>query len=323
MNINDRGSALLVVLLMLTVFSIIGMTVVGMAANNATQIKKTGNEIKSTNLAEMGVDHLKKMTALILTQNSQETLEKSKNELALVLPNREFFSIKTASTYPRYQFDQITVNSRVESDKEVLLVDFTSVGIAEDQQKEKITGTIIAYRGKSAGGFPARPSEMKTYSEMDFDKKENTISKPAYFEDKLLIPSNTDLNFIENAYFEKGFSTSANTTHHFNKDLFLKGNSSIVSNSDVSVNGNLYLDEIFVKTNKNHNGNQGLLCVDGTLYLYGEEELEVISNTNGCSRIVSEKHNSGIFATKVVNLPATPQPGAWRAENISIDALYQ
>jgi len=52
---NEQGMALVVVLLILTVFSILGLAVMGASINNMKQVSKTETNIKTTDIAEMGI----------------------------------------------------------------------------------------------------------------------------------------------------------------------------------------------------------------------------------------------------------------------------
>ncbi|MEH7239004.1 hypothetical protein [Bacillus sp. JJ1562] len=52
---NEQGMSLVVVLLILTVISVLGLAVMGASINNMKQISKTESNIKTTDIAEMGV----------------------------------------------------------------------------------------------------------------------------------------------------------------------------------------------------------------------------------------------------------------------------
>ncbi|MEH7381979.1 hypothetical protein V7138_16075 [Bacillus sp. JJ1533] len=52
---NEQGMSLVVVLLILTVISVLGLAVMGASMNNMKQISKTESDIKTTDIAEMGI----------------------------------------------------------------------------------------------------------------------------------------------------------------------------------------------------------------------------------------------------------------------------
>ena len=61
--------ALVTVLLIITVFSILGMSVMGLSISNTKQVAKTEQEMQAVDLAEMGVVYYK--NAFIPNANAQ------------------------------------------------------------------------------------------------------------------------------------------------------------------------------------------------------------------------------------------------------------
>lgn len=56
---NEHGIALVIVLLMITVFSIIGMAIISLSISNTKQVQTTKQEMQAVDLAEMGVIYYK------------------------------------------------------------------------------------------------------------------------------------------------------------------------------------------------------------------------------------------------------------------------
>ncbi|WP_419956022.1 type II secretion system protein [Neobacillus niacini] len=54
---NERGMTLVIVLLTITVFSVLGLAVMGASVNNVKQVKKTESDIQTVDAAEMGVQY--------------------------------------------------------------------------------------------------------------------------------------------------------------------------------------------------------------------------------------------------------------------------
>ncbi|MDF2945858.1 MAG: hypothetical protein K0S51_537 [Bacillales bacterium] len=54
---NEKGNALIIVLLLITVFSILYMSIIGFTFNNAKQINRTEERFQAVSLAEMGVEY--------------------------------------------------------------------------------------------------------------------------------------------------------------------------------------------------------------------------------------------------------------------------
>ncbi len=70
----ERGSSLITVLLVMTVFTIIGLSLLGLNLNTSKQVYKTGSDLQATNLAEMGVTHLKEEVYRTLNANNDKTV---------------------------------------------------------------------------------------------------------------------------------------------------------------------------------------------------------------------------------------------------------
>lgn len=54
---NERGMTLVIVLLTITVFTVLGMTVIGASLSNVKQVTKVEDDIQTIDIAEMGVQH--------------------------------------------------------------------------------------------------------------------------------------------------------------------------------------------------------------------------------------------------------------------------
>ncbi|MBT2681648.1 pilus assembly PilX N-terminal domain-containing protein [Bacillus sp. ISL-35] len=323
MSKNEQGSVLLVVLLMMTVFSIIGITLVGMAANNSKQIAHTGSEIKATNLAEMGVTHMKKQVTGILSRNSKKSLDYTVATLNNELPFNKSFNLKLSQSYPMYRIENIIVSPVKSGEQEKISIAFTSIGIAEDHQESRISGKMIVSRGFLTGDFPQPTTEMKPSDEESI-KSNHEFASSKLFLNNFSVRSNTDLSFKKDAYFQNGLETESNTHLEIGRDLYLKEESSIKNNSDVWVKGNAHIKSLSVKQNNPERGNQGLICIEGTLYLYGDEEnISVKTPIPSCAQIIDSNHESGIYAMEVVNVSETPEPYAWDVKDLLLEASYQ
>jgi hypothetical protein len=322
MSKNEQGSVLLVVLLMMTVFSIIGITLVGMAANNAKQIAHTGSEIKATNLAEMGVTHMKREAAAIMGENKQASLLDTEKLLQTKLPFGTAFQIRKDKSYPLYKMEDVKVTSSNIENQEEIKINFTSIGVAEDKQESRINAELNITRGKPGGLFP-EPEKDMTVKEDGILTSEGPFGYPLLFNSHVIIPSNHDPVFKEKTYFKMGLTASSNTVLKFGNNLYLKGDSVIESNSNVVVNGDAYIENMVVKQNNPGNGNQGLLCIEGTLRIYGSVEGKVSTISQSCGVITSAKHYSGVYAKKVIYFPKESQLPDWNVNTLELEASYQ
>jgi Tfp pilus assembly protein PilE len=76
---NERGMTLVVVLLIMTVFSILGLAVMAASINNMKQVSKSESDIKQTDIAEMGEVYYETqlkafLNEQLLNQNDQKSL---------------------------------------------------------------------------------------------------------------------------------------------------------------------------------------------------------------------------------------------------------
>jgi hypothetical protein len=322
MSKNEQGSVLLIVLLMMTVFSIIGITLVGMAANNSKQIAHTGSEIKATNLAEMGVTHMKQEAAKIIGDNKGASLLDTEKLLQTRLPFEKAFQIKNDKAYPLYKIEDVKItSSQLEGQEEIKII-FTSIGVSEDQQESRINAELKISRGEINDRFPDPDKGMEVRHEDKIDSN-GTFVNPMLFTSHVTIPSNNDPVFKEKTYFKQGLTASSNTELKFKSILYLKGDSFIESNSDVVVYGDAYIENIDVKQNNPGNGKQGLLCIEGTLRIYGSAEGKVTETSLSCGTITSTKHYSGIYAKKVIYSPKESHIPEWNVNTLDLEASYK
>jgi hypothetical protein len=322
MRKNEQGSVLLVVLVMMTVFSIIGIAIVGMAANNSKQINHSGNGIKATNLAEMGVTHMKLEAAKIIAKNRKASLSDTEKELQNNLPIKNSFQVKKDKSYPLYKIENVEITSSTQQGQEELKVTFTSIGIAEDQQESRISAELQISRGELDFQFPDPDKGMVVKNDDSIDSN-GPFDTPLFFTSHVIIPSNHDPVFKKDTYFMRGFTANSNTELKFESDLYLRGDSFIESNSDVIVYGDAYFENVDVKQNKQGNGNQGLLCIEGTLKIFGNVEGDVTTTSLSCGAIKSANHYSGIYAKEVIYYPVESQMLEWNVNNIDLEASYQ
>jgi hypothetical protein len=176
---NERGMTLIVVLLVMTVFTIIGLSVIGASLSNMKQVTKTDADVKSTDIAEMGIlyyeSQLKKFLddQLVHQETQKELLKRlfagtaDKNDLLRSFRAKfpiELNRLFTSNPY-LYSADQfiqetlvdldhsfkIKVNpygildtvcpSSAPSDSQCFTINFDSYAYEKEQLQKKISGT--------------------------------------------------------------------------------------------------------------------------------------------------------------------------------------
>lgn len=302
---EEKGSTLITVLLIIVVFSVIGLSLISLNVTNAKQGTLTRNNLQATNLAEMGTTHLKDKVYSSIKVNENSDLNtiatNLRNTLTTDVINKPF-SITTATNSPKYMIPAVTITTMIDGPYELLTVDFTSVGTTENLQSKNITGKIILKRGR---GFPSAPDNATVFEAKEVYERENPI-------------------YTQPVYYEQGLSMSSNTDVTVNVDLYAKGTITQASNTDLWVKGDAYVQTLDLKTNGG-NGNLAIMCVDDTLYIYSatpEVTLPVETSFIDCATVLTDKPKNGIFAKKVVYLSINPE--IWKKENLTIDNIqYQ
>ncbi|MEH7276292.1 type II secretion system protein [Neobacillus vireti] len=80
---NERGMTLIIVLLTITVFSVLGLAVMGASVNNVKQVKKAETDIQTVDAAEMGVQYYN----TLLKDFFHEQIALKKNEVKTLIEN--------------------------------------------------------------------------------------------------------------------------------------------------------------------------------------------------------------------------------------------
>jgi type II secretory pathway pseudopilin PulG len=80
---NERGMTLVIVLLTITVFSVLGLAVMGASVNNVKQVKKAETDIQTVDAAEMGVQYYN----TLLKDFFHEQIALKKNEIKTLIQN--------------------------------------------------------------------------------------------------------------------------------------------------------------------------------------------------------------------------------------------
>ncbi|WP_318508183.1 hypothetical protein [Bacillus sp. T3] len=224
---NENGSSLIVVLLVVAVFSILGLSLITLTASTTTQVSKTGNNLKATNVAEMGVVHLQEEIHQIVTTNNGKTLEELKVLLENNLPSNIRFQSQTGNT-PNYR---VVRNEPVKIEKvnntDRLIIPFTISGYSNQEQKS-ITGRVIV-----KNSFPLVPVGVDPITGTPTYQKQGLDDEEA---------------FDNTVYYSEGFSIASNFSLTYQMDLYSQGETTLVSNTDIWVKGDAYVNDLSLKT---------------------------------------------------------------------------
>lgn len=313
---NEKGSALLMVLLTMTIFTIVGVSLITMNLNSSAQVQRTGNSIQATNLAEMGSEHLKKEAIRIIEQEKQASLQETKTALEANLPANIKFPAVVGLANPYYEIKNVNVTTEVVEHERIHIwrttmeervkVTFTSYGFSEDGKESIIDGEMTAFRLSELNKFPSLLDLVVSIVKAPFQILKGTYS------------------YNDIAYFENGLEVESNSIITFYKDLYLRGAATINSNADLLVKGNAHLEVASVKTNDPKIGNLGLVCVEGTVYLYGDNPPDVVKDFPSCQEISNRTPPvNGIYAKAAVYIGSNQQKPEWKADNVTFNTQYK
>lgn len=277
-----------------------------MNVNSSKLLSKTGNDLQATNLAEMGATHIKEEVFSILQENNEKTLAETELILEQNLPFNFTFQVK-AETNPFYIIKSSNIPadvSKVEDEKtETIIVYFSSYGYSNDQQEKNITGMVRATRAKGSI-FPTAPDgTIHFYDDAEWTKDDD--------------------DEIDNVYFHEGVTMSSNSDLQVNYNLYSEGTTTLESNSDLIVFGDAYVQLLDVKTNSNP-GNLGLMCVENTLYIYGDPtvNLGIKTSFTNCTDVkAATPAKNGIYAKNYLYVSPSTGGTGWEKGNLNFDTI--
>lgn len=252
---NERGSALLMVLLLITVFTVLGMSVLAMNLNAAKQFNRTEEKVQARLLAEMGVLHYKSDIQKIVAINNSE-IERIMNGPAKEVKQKleaQFKSFCSSIHNSNFNLSEIkyTPNSGI----------YTTNNIS-DKEMDQCTEKKITISFKSIGDsggkpevihvdiniFPVKPAEGE-----DDEKEMMTVGRlgaSAIFTRPVTVTENQEIKkvkftFKEKVIFKKGLSFEPGggkvgaAAVDAEKDFFVGGALSLDNHNTLNVGGKL------------------------------------------------------------------------------------
>jgi len=223
---NERGAALIVVLLIITLISIFSVTLLFQLTTAKKQFNQTEGDIQAINTAEMGIIYMRQEILSIVDELPNDT-EDIENQITNLLPNlpviREFNAAKINPT--NYEVG-VDIN---EKDNSSITIEIISSGTVQSNTKTLTDIITLSYKGRSPNFDEDAPSDEELNDYIKVEGKQEA----KYGDDK---------NLEGNYYFTEQLHVTNN------------------SNS-VTVDGDLYLED---GAQVNNNGN--LLYVTGNLY---------------------------------------------------------
>lgn len=305
---NEHGASLVLVLLIITSFSIIGISLSVLNRTTTLQLSKTGEDLQATNLAEMGVLHLKEMVYQTLVENKvaitpsnvQNILETKFSSV-----NNQVYQI---SEGVGYKVSDILVTTTPLNDIgkiEKVTIAFKSTGLTKNEDFS-IQGTIEAPVAV-INEFPEYESDEYVYVQED----------PAYTH------QDADTLQSDQFYFANGFtfkSTNEKDVLTFSKGIVSLGAIETTSaGTYFTINEDAHVYDVQLH---HEDGKNALMCVKGKLYVYGPNPPNPIPQVKKPLDCATEITNgtTGIIAEEYYH---TPLGAVWNRDEIMINANYE
>lgn len=226
---NERGGALIIVLLTITLISIFSVTLLFQLTSAKKQFNQTEGDIQATNTAEMGLIYIRQeilevYKSLSSSNNREDVIQELSEELSFLPFEKSFKSATITPT--KYEVD---VNIE-RGEGNTIIIENTSTGTVGEYTKTLSDRISLSYVGSGDLSFEENaPSdeELKDYNKVT-DKKESKF----------------------------GQDTKLEGDHHFLQEFHITS-----SSNQVVVDGDLYLEE---GAHVNNNGNT--LHIKGNLF---------------------------------------------------------
>lgn len=157
---NQNGAALVVVLLMISVFFVLGLSLLSSALSNTKQVNKTEKEMQALDLAEMGVLHyqnhfkenaykyLKDPIETAMNNSQNNTLNKKLDAVYGLLDQENLkykllnFPQRTINEHGRYTITIKNPNSIFSTEHDKISVNISSLGKINSGTEKNIDATI-------------------------------------------------------------------------------------------------------------------------------------------------------------------------------------
>ncbi|MBO8157114.1 MAG: pilus assembly PilX N-terminal domain-containing protein [Bacillaceae bacterium] len=227
---SSRGSALIMVLIIFTVFTILGTTLFASNINQNIQINRSNNNLQAVNLAEMGIahfqeivnsyveDHQESLTIYSLYDWVEDYIDGIGHELIMDIPEEG-----SDYSYIVNNFQLSLINNMLE-------ISFNSTGIAYSEFKT-MSGKMIFQSGSGTGSgtdpgdSDIDESEWGVGDDEEYDNEESGNVNGDYvsngdtlFTRNVSTNYDTSIEIYGNATFEKNVNANGSSSYIYIQD---------------------------------------------------------------------------------------------------------
>jgi len=298
---NEKGAALIIVLLTIVIVSIMAVPLVHASLSSAVQVNKTEQDLKAKELRDMGTKYFRQKLISEVEASDKDALLANLN----ILPSE--FSL----TVPSQMGDNLNIKIEVDSiDSEDDHIDltYTSQGSYENSLDESTeTVRLIHIGGTRTGGVhdllrdylngPESQGYIVNPKITGGGNEPEILSEDIYFDGDLKRSSNNNLTIEGNAIVENEIRTSNHRSIHIFGYFFHLGGGEIYSSPNTPLDGLVVEKDMLISKfnlDQSSNNHQASVCVKGSIYKYDEDTGEPPYKVDG-------KEEYGKYLNKVDN----------------------
>ncbi|WP_160722007.1 hypothetical protein [Bacillus sp. USDA818B3_A] len=273
---NERGYALVIVLLIITLSMILGLALSGAVLTTNKQVYKSDNINKATDLAEMGITYYQ--TAInTLINDTQAAIKVNNKDFCTEFLNQETLKTSLYSSKPidstnnKYKIDKVAPIQC--SNVGQFKFKFISTGTTSSGETKQLQGTISISQIRIGKDMP----DYLAFTDPGINKLNYSITFPSTqyplgvkFTSGLTIVGNNILTVVKSAYFN---------TLEINGGSQVIVQETAIINKITSVNGNtnlkIYGDAIFLSDTPRIDkiAGQADICIYGNIYTVKDNKL--------------------------------------------------
>lgn len=295
MELNEKGSALLICIGIMVLFSIIGISLMTFNQNRNAQVVKNHDTIIATNMAEIGIKNAEGIIRNSVKETKYEEVEVLNEEIQHRILVGQTYQVDENGFF-RYEIKELDLQEFQ------LVLTVTSIGTYQGEES-KIDGTFTIHRVVGKNAFPSVTNKDHYVSERR-GKIRQTWTGDYYF-DTFHLRSNSEVKIYGNLKISSKLIQEANT--------------------NLIVYKNSYIRESDVKVNQSNNGNLGFFCTQGTLYYYGSQpDVFTIPEGKTCDQLNAQKPPlNGIYAKNIEYIPESEFTDPyWDESSIDVVGVY-
>lgn len=297
---NERGGALIFVVLIIAVFTILGFTLVKMNTSRSNQVEMSEKNILSTNMAEMGMKNAEELVRDTIRKTPYSNSTELGAEIRKNIKEGTIYSVEDNYSFS-YKIDDINT-----SDPNVLSLSLIATGKYSNKTRDIHTKFEIT-KSPATSLFPESTGTVEGDTEIKGKGNNKSITWPTttYVDGYLYLFPPSELIV--------------------NGDFYVTGELKLEANSNLLVNGDAYLkQDPSVKQNNTNKGNLGFFCTEGTLYLYGSSnDVTLLKDKETCSALNNGKPINSIYARQLVIVQSEHEQSFWKEDNLTITSEYK